>query len=178
MQLGEVRGALEHMLQDEEQLVARINAVAREMSQAPQSLLQELDQQRRHHVMRLMDIVQALGQWPTLTQVGERAVMAAWLVAQHALTIEPVRQQICEKLQHAAAQGAIPAWQYPFYYDRVMQVQGKPQYYGTQVVIHQDGYPVPYEIEDGEHVDARRKVYGLPTIQTAMDQLTNMGYQK
>lgn len=178
MDSTEIRAHLEAMLQEEEMLVARINAVAREMSQAPQSLLQELDQQRRHHVKQLMDIIQTLGKWPSVQQVGERAVMAAWLVAQHALTMTSVREMICQKLKDAVALVEIPAWHYPFYYDRVMQVQGKPQYYGTQMVIHQQGYPVPYDLEDGENVDARRQVYGLPTIQEAVHQLANLGYQK
>lgn len=171
MTAGEARQILEDMVDQEQSLVNRINAISRQMSQAPKVLLDELDQQRRHHAKQLMDIVSALKSWPTIKLVGEKAVQAAWLVSQHAVMMTGIRETICDLMKTAADQGEIPGWHFPFYYDRVQQLQGKPQKFGTQMMMHSHGYPVPYDLEDHMMVDQWRAQYGLPSLQEALKQL-------
>lgn len=169
----EAKELLEKMAQDEEGLVNRINAMAKEVGSPPQPLIDDLDMQRRHHGKALMDLVVEMKGWPTTKRVGERGVMAAWLVAQHTVMVPEIRDQVCELLKKAADRDEIPLWQYPFYYDRVQQLQGKPQRYGTQMYIHDRGYPTPYTVEKVEGIDALRARYGLPTIEESVKHVSD-----
>lgn len=171
MTQGEARCQLEDMATQEEALVFQINKCSQEYGHAPQNLLDQLDQQRRHHVRQLMDIMRDLGAWPQIKEVGEKAVTGAWLVAQHAVMMNGVREDIADKMQIAADNQQIPGWQYAFFYDRIQQIQGKPQIYGTQVMMHSDGYPKPYDLWNPESVNERRQKYGLPPLKEAMQQV-------
>jgi hypothetical protein len=117
----------------------------------------------RRNAAKLNQIIDAYG-WPGYHLVGEEGAKAAWRIAQHAIG-EPTFQRRCLKLLQATAEaGDVPAWQVAFLEDRIRMFEGRPQRYATQFDIGEDGWPVPYEIEEPEKVDERRRSVGLETL--------------
>lgn len=117
----------------------------------------------RRNAAQLRQIIDEHG-WPCEPLVGEDGAEAAWLIAQHAIG-EPVFQRLCLTLLKAAADvGEVPAWQPAYLEDRIRMFEGRPQIYGTQFDIGDDGLPTPCEIEEPESVDERRRAVGLEPL--------------
>jgi hypothetical protein len=117
----------------------------------------------RRNAARLQQIIDEHG-WPGKTLVGEDGAEAAWLIAQHAIG-EPDFQRSCLKLLKTAADvGEVPAWQPAYLEDRIRVFEGRPQIYATQFDIGDDGLPIPYEIDEPDSVDERRRAVGLEPL--------------
>lgn len=117
----------------------------------------------RRNAARLREIIAAHG-WTGTRLVGEEGADAAWLIVQHAIG-EPDFQRFCLRLlQTATVDGDVPPWQAAYLEDRIRMFEGRPQRYGTQFDIGDDGLPTPYEIEDPDHVDDRRRAVGLEPL--------------
>ena len=122
-----------------------------------------MDALHKHNAARLRMIIDEHG-WPGATLVGTDGAEAAWRIAQHAIG-EPAFQRRCLALLHDAVErGDAPAWQAAFLEDRVRTFEGRGQLYATQFDVGADGRPVPYPIEDAEHVDERRAGVGLEPL--------------
>jgi hypothetical protein len=50
--------------------------------------------------------------------------------------------------------------------------EGRLQRYGTQVTADAEGRPVPWPIDDPEHVDERRRAAGMPDLAEHLSQWT------
>jgi uncharacterized protein DUF6624 len=98
--------------------------------------------------------------WQGRTVVGAGGAQDAWLLAQHAPDLD--FQVRCRDLVAAAVDAgeATPA-QLAYLDDRVRMRQGRAQRYGTQVRMGADGHPAPFEIEEPDGVDDRRRAVGL-----------------
>jgi hypothetical protein len=112
---------------------------------------------------RLQAIIARIG-WPTERLVGERASHAAWLIAQHAISLPEFQRACLGHLDEAAREHAIPLWQPAMLEDRIRVFEGRPQRYGTQLKPDAHGNMEPHAIEDAEHVDERRRAVGLEPI--------------
>jgi hypothetical protein len=97
--------------------------------------------------------------WPGRSVVGVDGARDAWLLAQHADDLD--FQERCRDLVAAAVDtGEATAAQLAYLEDRVRMRRGRPQRYGTQIRID-GGRPVPFEIEEPDGVDERRRAVGL-----------------
>jgi hypothetical protein len=76
---------------------------------------------------------------------------------------EPSFQRRCLELLQVAADD-VPAWHAAFLEDRIRVFEGKPQRYATQFEFGDDGRPIPYEIDEPEKVDERRRAVGLESL--------------
>jgi hypothetical protein len=106
---------------------------------------------------RLKEIVDKEG-WPTIPKVGADASRAAWLLVQHAPSLEFMEQ--CLELMETLPNGEVSPANVAYLKDRVLMMNGKPQIYGTQFQGSGKDMHV-YSIEDAEHVDERRSSVGL-----------------
>jgi hypothetical protein len=111
----------------------------------------------------LDDIIQAHG-WPTAELAGADGAEAAWLIVQHAIGLPEFQRRCLERLQEAAATGAIPAWQPAMLLDRIRILEGKPQVYGTQFDWNAEGEMEAFPIEDAARIEERRAAVGLPSF--------------
>ena len=117
----------------------------------------------------LMAIVEDIG-WPGYSLVGEDAAHAAWLLAQHA-DLNPAFQRHCLKLlRRAVRRGEASSTDLAHLHDRVSLASGKPQLYGTQVIVR-DGRYVPARLRNAQTVDARRAAVGLEPIAAHLRQV-------
>jgi hypothetical protein len=106
---------------------------------------------------RLRQIVETHG-WPTLSQVGEKAAHAAWLLVQHAPDLAFMKQ--CLRLMEAMPADEVCPSDMALLEDRILTADGKPQLYGSQFEVH--GHEIrPYPIDRPADLDERRSRVGL-----------------
>ncbi|MFC5822976.1 DUF6624 domain-containing protein [Nonomuraea insulae] len=97
--------------------------------------------------------------WPLISQVGERAARAAWLLAQHATS--PAAQRLFHQVMGDAVESDEASMRdFAYLEDRVRVRSGRPQLYGTQFHDGGDGLE-PMPIEDPHLLDERRRAMGL-----------------
>lgn len=95
--------------------------------------------------------------FPTMTQVGKRGVLDAWLLVQHADSDPAFQQAILDTLMNQTTHGGVSRADMAMLSDRVRLAQGKAQRYGTQFVRDKGGKLVLQEpVEDLAGMDSRR----------------------
>jgi len=124
-----------------------------------------------HNASRLKEIISTHG-WPGISLVGEDAAKAAWLVAQHSVSDPEFMGECVSLLEDAVAREDVAGWQLAFLQDRVRTLSGKPQYYGTQFNNDENGWPVPFPVEDSATVNERRDRLGLNSLEERQEQMT------
>lgn len=112
---------------------------------------------------RLRQIVFQSRSWPTISDVGEEASYAAWLIAQHA-NHDQHFQEKCLELMNQVKDDILPS-NIAYLTDRVAVNKGEPQIYGTQFRKNEDGNMIPYPIEDPKNLEKRRTQMGLETFE-------------
>jgi hypothetical protein len=93
---------------------------------------------------RLWSILDDYESWPGFRLVDPDGEHAAWLIAQLG---DPDLQRRC--LEHL---------------DRVRMAEGRPQVYGSQWVVNENGELAPWPIENPGGVDVRRERVGLQPL--------------
>ncbi|MFN3880483.1 MAG: DUF6624 domain-containing protein [Nitrincola lacisaponensis] len=119
---------------------------------------------------RLKEIIGAHG-WPGISLVGEEAAKAAWLIAQHSVSDTDFMAECVSLLEYAVSREDAAGWQLAFLQDRVRTLGGEPQYYGTQFDIDENGWPIPFPIEDSATVNERRARLGLNSLEERQEQM-------
>ncbi len=115
--------------------------------------------------------------WPIISEVGEEASQAAWLLVRHADHM-PEFQARCLDMLKALPEGEVRHSNVAYLEDRVRVAQGRPQLYGTQFYKEGDAFG-PRPIEDEAHLEERRAAMGLGTFgayrQRLLEQYSNQG---
>lgn len=120
---------------------------------------------RRAVADRLWDLLDDIEAWPSVSCVGADGEEAAWEVAQSARDDPALVRRCLEYIEVAVALGDAPAWHEACLLDRALMNVGRPQRYGTQVVLGADGRElVAWPIDDPGAVDRRRAGVGLPPL--------------
>lgn len=101
--------------------------------------------------------------WFDIPTYGAEADNAAWHLVQHADLTPDFQREMLPRLQ-ALPKGHTDAKRIGYLHDRVARAQGKPQRYGTQGQCGPDGVWKPFDSEDPEHLDERRKSLGMESI--------------
>jgi hypothetical protein len=141
-----------------------VNPTAAELA-----IIREQEANDRANMARLVEIIQRYG-WPGITQVGEQASSAAFLIIQHAGLEE--QRRYFPVLKAAVAEKNARADQAAMLEDRILLREGKNQVYGTQLRSGPDtgGGLVLHPIEDARNVDARRAAVGLMPLAAYLRQ--------
>lgn len=120
-------------------------------------MIEELDME---HTKSLKTIIADI-ELPTISKVGKKAALYAWLIAQHSpdkkfrakyLTLMKKHLDDIDPINLAMMQ------------DRVNMENGKPQIYGTQFQQDKSGVFVLWKVRDGKNLDTRRIKLGLSPI--------------
>jgi len=125
----------------------------------------------KQNASRLKEIIDAHG-WPGISLVGEAGAKAAWLVVQHSVSDPEFMTECVSLLEDAVERRDILGWQLAFLQDRVCTLSGKPQYYGTQFDVDENGWPTPFPIDDYATVNERRASLGLNSLEERQEQMT------
>lgn len=124
--------------------------------------------------IRMREILDEFG-WPGWSLVGRDGAEAAWVLVQHADLDLDLQKRGLELLEAAVAEGDASPGDLAYLTDRILVAEGKPQIYGTQIAIDENGVIAPRTpIEDEENVDARRKAMGLGTLDEYYAELAEL----
>lgn len=128
------------------------------------------------HLIRLQEIVKNYARWPGFSLIGSEGSHAFWLLVQH--TPDDNFQNECLDLLEKAVQkqDASPI-DLAYLKDRVYMYAGKKQIYGTQLQFTDLGDLIFYPIEDEEHVNERRLLLGLPSLEDYL-QIVKEAYER
>lgn len=110
----------------------------------------------------LQNVVDEVG-WPAISDVGEEASNAAWLLVQHA-DHQPGFQARCLELMKSLSAGEVKLHNIAYLEDRVRVANHQPQLYGTQFIKigdHFDAQPIENEVE----LEQRRAAMGLESFE-------------
>lgn len=115
------------------------------------------------HSRRLRALVEAHG-WPRTSDVGPEAADAAFLIVQHT-PFEDWQRSMLPAVEETARAGELDGQSYALLYDRVQTKLGRPQKYGTQLHLTEDGRLVLDSLESPGAVDSLRAGLGMPPLQ-------------
>jgi hypothetical protein len=116
----------------------------------------------KQNVKDLEELVNKKG-WPKISNVGENAASAAYLIIQHS-TIELQKKYISE-IKKLCEENEAKWSNYAYMYDRIQMNENKPQKYGSQLRYNEEkkSYEL-YKLEDESKVDEWRKEVGLGNL--------------
>jgi hypothetical protein len=107
--------------------------------------------------------------WPTVSKIGKEASEAAWLIIQHA-DHDVEFQKECLALMEKESESEVSPVDVAFLHDRISVNEGRPQFFGTQMMKNEYDEYGPYPIENIEQVDERRAQLGLGTLAEYKDE--------
>lgn len=128
----------------------------------------EMEALHIHNAKELEAIIDAVG-WPHRRIAGAEGAEAAWLIAQHAISLPDFQRKVLGLLKENA--GDVPPAQIAMLEDRIRRFEGKPQLYGTQFDWDENGQLSAGAIEDAANVDARRANVGLNSLKERTEEM-------
>lgn len=103
--------------------------------------------------------------WPRISEVGEKAASASWLLTQHA-DLDPVFQlRALRLMEPLVAEGEVSKPNYAYLYDRIMLKLTGKQRYGTQWGACEGDVRRLQPLEDAARLAELRAEMGLQTIE-------------
>lgn len=119
---------------------------------------------------RIKEIISKYG-WPGFSIVGKEGSKAAWLIVQHAVLDTEFMDKCLPLLKEAISHSEAEGWCFAYLQDRVLTMSNKPQIYGTQHDIDENGIAYPLPIQHPEKVDALRNEVGLGSLSDATKRI-------
>lgn len=137
-------------------------------------LFAEWDRVDREHGAGMREILDRHG-WPGWSLVGRDGAHAAWLLIQHADLDLALQRDGLALMEAAVAAGDADPSDLAYLVDRVRVAEGRPQLYGTQWGLTDEGEWLPRTpIEDESEVDPRRESAGLGPLADYLRELEEM----
>jgi hypothetical protein len=153
----------------EEEQILRAQWIDKKDDEQLTSRIKDVDAQNTNG---LGQVIQEQG-LPGISVVDEDGTQALFLLIQHSPSLE-FQKKCLTLMKTAQQQGEIASIHLAYPTDRVLMREDKPQIYGTQIRIADDGRIVPYIIEDEEHVDERRQAIGLEPLAEYFKRMNEM----
>jgi len=107
--------------------------------------------------------------WPGKSLVGKEAAIAAFTIAQHAISSPDLQRQFLVELKKAVSKGEATQIQEACLEDRILFNQGKPCLYGMLFDWDEAGNLVA-NVDDETLVNKRRKNLGLQALSEAVER--------
>ena len=101
--------------------------------------------------------------WPTISKVGSIPSHRAWQLIHHADSDLAFQKQ-CLELMKSADKGDVLASDIAYLEDRIAVNEGRPQTYGTQGAMTDEGVWQPFDLFKPESLATRRASVGLPPL--------------
>jgi len=140
----------------------RLDAAAQQNSEV-KAVLEKMEQIDKDNLAWLKSTVAKKG-WPTRSMAGPDGSLAAFLIAQHAVTDLEFMKTCLGHVRTAYKKGEADGQWVALMTDRLLILrEKKKQLYGTQLRA-KDGRLVPEPIEDETNVDRRRNEFGMSPL--------------
>jgi hypothetical protein len=112
----------------------------------------------------LESAIEAIGGWPVRSKFGDDGAGAAFVIAQHAISLPDFQRRMLALLLAAAEAGEVNAVDTAYLSDRIAVFEGQPQLFGTQFDWDGNGQLSPAPVRDPAGLDERRASVGLPPM--------------
>jgi hypothetical protein len=112
-----------------------------------------------------------VGGWPVRSKFGDDGAGAAFLIAQHAISLPAFQRRALTMLLEAVEAGEINAIDVAYLSDRMAVFEGRAQVFGTQFDWDEAGQLSPAAIVEPESVDERRASVGLGPLADAIAEM-------
>jgi len=119
----------------------------------------------------LQAAIEAIGGWPVRSRFGDDGSAAAFMIAQHAISLPTFQRNALTLLLDAAQQGEINIVDTAYLADRIAVFEGRPQVFGTQFDWDDAGQLSPAPIADPAGVEERRASVGMPPLSEAIAEM-------
>lgn len=116
------------------------------------------------NAVRLGRLIDANGCWLGKSIVGAEAAEAAWLIAQHAISLPEFSRKCLKLIERAVAQNEAEPRHAAYLEDRIRFFERRPQRYGTQSDWNTEGKMEVWTLEDEDNVNERRRAVGLKPL--------------
>ena len=103
--------------------------------------------------------------WLGKSLVGADGADAAWLIAQHAISLPEFSRKCLRLIEKAVAENEAEPYQAAYLDDHINFFERRPQRYGTQSDWNADGVMEVWKLEDAKKVNEHRAVVGLPLLE-------------
>lgn len=121
---------------------------------------------------KLVNIIDRIG-WPDVSKVGSKGAYNAFIILQHS-NIDFQKKYI-SLLRKAVEANKVSPIHLAYLEDRILQLENKPQIYGTQIDVS-NNEPKPYPVIEPENLNKRRKSIGLEPIEEYLKSFKTNDY--
>ena len=104
--------------------------------------------------------------WTGKSLVGEDGAEAAWLVAQHAISLPAFSRKCLKFVEKAVAENEAEPYQFAYLHDRICYFENRPQRFGTQSDWNEHGKMEVWQLEDETKVNDLRAEVGLYPLES------------
>ncbi|WII72461.1 hypothetical protein QJS83_01085 [Bdellovibrio sp. 22V] len=126
----------------------------------------EMEKVHLRNAQRLKDLIEANKGFPTVSQVGEEACIAALRILLHAISWPEFMRAHEENLLVLAKNNQVPKSYVAFLVDRIRFYEGRKQVYGTNSDWDENGILRITDVEDPNHLNERRAEMSLQPVQS------------
>lgn len=106
------------------------------------------------------------GGWLGKSTVGADGAEAAWLIAQHAISLPEFSRRCLALIEKAVAAGDAEPVHAAYLSDRICFFENRPQRYGTQSDWNADGKMQVWRLEDASKLNDFRRRVGLEPLES------------
>lgn len=124
-----------------------------------------MEQVHLKNAAELEALIDARGGWFGESEVGADGAEAAWLVAQHAISLPEFSRKCLRLIERAVAENEAEPRHAAYLDDRIRFFERRPQRYGTQSDWNADGAMEVWTLEDAGKVNDRRAAVGLSPLE-------------
>jgi len=126
----------------------------------------------RANTLVLKKIINTYG-WPTISMVGKRPSMNAWLIVQHADHDIRFQKKVLNNFKKIYTENPqdIDIRNIAYLSDRILVKEKKRQIFGTQFHWNKKGQLVSFPISNRKDVDRLRDNYNLPPLGKIMEEI-------
>ena len=125
----------------------------------------EMERVHLKNARELEEIIDEHG-WLGKSLVGEDGAEAAWLVAQHAISLPAFSHKCLKLIEKAVAENEAEPYQFAYLHDRICFFENRPQRFGTQSDWNEDGKMEVWQLEDEVEVNKFRAEVGLQPLES------------
>lgn len=110
-------------------------------------------------------LIDERGGWLGKSAVGGDGADAAWLVAQHAISLPEFSRKCLKLIEKAVAANEAEPQHAAYLHDRICFFENRPQRYGTQSDWNERGEMQVWMLEDETKISDFRRAVGLPPLE-------------
>lgn len=124
----------------------------------------EMETVHLKNAKRLEEMIDEHG-WLDKSKVGEDGAEAAWLIAQHAISLPKFFRKVLKLIENTAEIDEVSRKHAAYLSDRIACFENRPQKYGTQFDWNENGEMEVWTLENEEKVDEYRAEVGLKPLE-------------